>query len=60
MAGRASSSKSFEIRPILPGEIEQSLELLRENFFPYEPCAVNIDLCPHGYKYVLYLGPVSL
>ena len=46
----AGSSSSFELKPILSEHIEQSLEFLRQNFFPYEPCAVNIDLCPLGYR----------
>ena len=43
-------SESIEIRPIFPKDTEQVLEFLRENFFPFEPCAQNIDLCPLGYK----------
>ena len=43
-------ANSFELRPITPDHFEQSLEFLKVNFFPFEPCAVNIDLCPHGYK----------
>ena len=43
-------ANSFELRPITPDHFEQSLEFLKVNFFPFEPCAVNIDLCPLGYK----------
>ena len=44
------SDKSFELKTIAPSDIESCLEFLRENFFPNEPCAKNIDLCPLGYK----------
>ena len=43
-------ANSFELRPLTVDNFEQSLEFLREHFFPFEPCAVNIDLCPYGYK----------
>ena len=44
-------AKNFEIGPLGKDAIEASMEFLRENFFPFEPCAVAIDLCPFGYKY---------
>ena len=40
-------ANSFELRPLTVDNFEQSLEFLREHFFPFEPCAVNIDLCPY-------------
>ena len=43
-------ANSFELRPLTVDNFEQSLDFLREHFFPFEPCAVNIDLCPYGYK----------
>ena len=43
-------ANSFELRTLTADHFEETLEFLREHFFPYEPCAVNIDLCPHGYK----------
>ena len=42
---------SFELKVISTSqEIEQSLEFLRVHFFPREPCAQNLDLCPLGYQ----------
>ena len=40
-------ANSFELRPLTVDNFEQSLEFLREHFFPFEPCAVNIGLCPY-------------
>ena len=40
----------FKIRPLdVASDCEESLVFLRENFFPFEPCAKALDLCPIGY-----------
>jgi len=38
------------IRKVEPGDQEAVLRLLRTDFYPYEPCAVGLDLCPLGYR----------
>jgi hypothetical protein len=43
-------SKSFDIFPLNEGKFDAAIEFLRENFFPEEPCAKAIDLCPLGYR----------
>ena len=44
-------AKSFEFKRLSSKEdLNTSLEFLRENFYPYEPCAKNLDLCPFGYR----------
>ena len=44
------SSKSFKILPLSDQDFDAAFEFLRENFFPEEPCAKAIDLCPLGYR----------
>lgn len=46
----STKTPPFELRNIIQADIKQCLSFLRENFFPFEPCAVNIDLCPLGYQ----------
>ena len=38
------------IRRVEPADQENVLRLLRTDFYPYEPCAVGLDLCPLGYR----------
>ena len=38
------------IRKVEPRDQEAVLRLLRTDFYPYEPCAVGLDLCPLGYR----------
>ncbi len=40
----------YKIAMITEPSFEDILEFLRENFFPFEPCAKALDLCPHGYR----------
>ncbi len=43
-------SKGFEVVPLKEEKFDSAIEFLRENFFPEEPCAQAIDLCPLGYR----------
>ena len=45
-------SKAFDIVPLKEDFFDAAIEFLRENFFPEEPCAKAIQLCPLGYRYV--------
>jgi hypothetical protein len=36
--------------PLKEEKFDSAIEFLRENFFPEEPCAQAIDLCPLGYR----------
>ena len=38
------------IRRVESRDQENVLRLLRTDFYPYEPCAVGLDLCPLGYR----------
>ena len=40
----------WNIRPLTDNQSEHALEFLRQNFYPYEPCAKALDLCPVGYR----------
>ena len=39
------------IRKVESRDQEAVLRLLRTDFYPYEPCAVGLDLCPLGYRW---------
>ena len=41
---------SFRIARVTEEHSEDVLDFLREHFFPNEPCAKAIDLCPLGYR----------
>ena len=43
-------SRAYQLLTV--DNFEQSLEFLREHFFPFEPCAVNIGLCPYVTKFI--------
>ena len=38
------------IRKVEAADHEEVLDLLRTDFYPHEPCAVGLDLCPPGYR----------
>lgn len=38
------------IRKVEPEDQKRIIDLLLTDFFPYEPCAVGLDLCPLGYR----------
>eukprot|EP00095_Tigriopus_kingsejongensis_P000557 maker-scaffold991_size72796-snap-gene-0.9 protein:Tk00557 transcript:maker-scaffold991_size72796-snap-gene-0.9-mRNA-1 annotation:"dopamine n-acetyltransferase-like" len=42
-------SEAFKITEISEASFPNVLIFLREHFFPNEPCAKALDLCPHGY-----------
>ena len=43
-------STSFNITLLKKEQYDLAIEFLRENFFPNEPCAKALDLCPLGYR----------
>jgi hypothetical protein len=43
-------SRPVDIVPLREAQFDDAIEFLRENFFPNEPCAKAIDLCPLGYR----------
>ena len=47
---RKEASVAMLIRRVEAGDQESVLRLLRTAFYPYEPCAVGLDLCPLGYR----------
>ena len=47
---RKEASVAMLIRRVEAGDQENVLRLLRTDFYPYEPCAVGLDLCPLGYR----------
>ncbi len=47
-------SLKYEVSPVADNDHDEVLIFLREYFFPQEPCAKAIDLCPHGYRFCNY------
>ncbi len=47
---KGKMSAKINVVPIEEDTYGSVLEFLREYFYPNEPCAKALDLCPHGYR----------
>ena len=50
---QGAGSIMLVIRKVEAEDHEEVLDLLRTDFYPHEPCAVGLDLCPPGYRSTL-------
>ena len=49
----------FTVRSVTPTDYSGIILLLRKYFFPHEPAAVGLDLCPKGTKILWFFLLIS-